>query len=165
MIGNVSMTIKHINFILKPLNSLCISNYHGIEIDTSKGSLHMRITVPFTPGYTFWSPRVRSHSELHAITHEGKDYTRREETLQISAKHKKITQVEITLRENGEPSFQYWAVNTDGTPNWPTLLPTLVDPHSGFNTESDAIDFARHWRDTQGTEYFGEAADSSQDQE
>lgn len=111
----------------------------------------MRISVPFSPGHTFWSPRVLNHSELIIITHEGKEYSRREETLEISARHKRITRVEITLRENGEPSFQYWAVNTDGT----TLLPTLVDPHSGFNTESDAIDFARHWRDTQGTEYFG----------
>lgn len=111
----------------------------------------MRISVPFSPGYTFWSPRVLNRSELITITHEGKEYSRREETLEISARHKRITRVEVTLRENGEPSFQYWAVNTDGT----TLLPTLVDPHSGFNTESDAILFARHWRDTQGTEYFG----------
>lgn len=121
----------------------------------------MLITIPFLPGHTFWSPRVRNHGEKLTIVHEGKEYTRWEDTLEISAKHKKITQVEITLRANGEPSFQYWAVNTDGT----TLLPTLVDPHSGFNTESDAIDFARHWRDTQGTEYFGDAVDSSQDQE
>lgn len=111
----------------------------------------MRISVPFSPGHTFWSPRVLNHSEMITITHEGKEYSRREETLEISARHKRITRVEVTLRENGEPSFQYWAVNTDGT----TLLPTLVDPHSGFNTESDALDFARHWRDTQGTEYFG----------
>ena len=111
----------------------------------------MRISIPFSPGYTFWSPRVLNRSELITITHEGKEYSRREETLEISARHKRITRVEVTLRENGEPSFQYWAVNTDGT----TLLPTLVDPHSGFNTESDAILFARHWRDTQGTEYFG----------
>lgn len=111
----------------------------------------MRISIPFSPGHTFWSPRVLNRSELITITHEGKEYSRREETLEISARHKRITRVEVTLRENGEPSFQYWAVNTDGT----TLLPTLVDPHSGFNTESDAILFARHWRDTQGTEYFG----------
>lgn len=111
----------------------------------------MRISVPFSPGYTFWSPRVLNRSELITITHEGKEYSRRDETLEISARHKRITRVEVTLRENGEPSFQYWAVNTDGT----TILPTLVDPHSGFNTESDAILFARHWRDTQGTEYFG----------
>lgn len=111
----------------------------------------MRISIPFSPGHTFWSPRVLNRSELITITHEGKEYSRREETLEIGARHKRITRVEVTLRENGEPSFRYWAVNTDGT----TLLPTLVDPHSGFNTESDAIDFARHWRDTQGTEYFG----------
>ena len=66
--------------------------------------------------------------------------------------------MEVTLRENGEPSFTYWAVNTDGI----SLLPTLVDPHLGFNTESDAIDFARHWRDTQGTEYFGGNMESLQ---
>lgn len=113
------------------------------------------VPLPFRPGHTFWSPRVRIHSEIHTITYEGHEYTRREDVLHVSARHKRITRVEITLRENGEPSFQYWAVNTDGTPNWPTLLPTLVDPHSGFNTESDALDFARHWRDTQGTEYFG----------
>ena len=123
----------------------------------------MRISIPFSPGYTFWSPRVLTHSELITITHEGKEYSRREETLEISARHKRITRVEVTLRENGEPSFQYWAVNTDGSPNWPTLLPTLVDPHSGFNTESDAILFARHWRDTQGTEYFGGPIESVDD--
>lgn len=111
----------------------------------------MRITVPFTPGYTFWSPRVRSHSELHVITHEGKDYTRREETLQISARHKKLTRVEITLCQTGEPCFRYWAVNTHDTPS----LATLVDPHAGFNSESDAMEFARHWRDTEQTEFFG----------
>ena len=118
----------------------------------------MRISIPFSPGYTFWSPRVLNRSELITITHEGKEYSRREETLEISARHKRITRVEVSLRENGEPSFQYWAVNTDGT----TLLPTLVDPHSGFNTESDAILFARHWRDTQGTEYFGGNMESLQ---
>lgn len=118
----------------------------------------MRISIPFSPGYTFWSPRVLNHSELITITHEGKEYSRREETLEISARHKRITRVEVTLRENGEPSFRYWAGNTDGT----TLLPTLVDPHSGLNTESDAIDFARHWRDTQGTEYFGGNMESLQ---
>lgn len=118
----------------------------------------MRISVPFSPGHTFWSPRVLSQSELIIITHEGKDYSRREETLEISAKHKRITRVEVTLRENSEPSFQYWAVNADGT----GLLPTLVDPLLGFNTEIDAIEFARHWRDTQGTEYFGSNMESLQ---
>lgn len=118
----------------------------------------MRISIPFSPGYTFWSPRVLNHSALITITHEGKEYSRREDILQISVRHKRITRVEVLLRENGEPSFQYWAVNTDGT----TLLPTLVDPHLGFNTESDARDFARHWRDTQGTEYFGGPIESLQ---
>lgn len=65
----------------------------------------MRISIPFSPGYTFWSPRVLNHSELITITHEGKEYSRREETLEISARHKRITRVEVTLRENGEPSF------------------------------------------------------------
>lgn len=117
----------------------------------------MRITVPFTPGYTFWSPRVRSHSELHVITHAGKDYTHREEVLQVSAKQKRITAVDITVVESGEPCYRYWAVNTDDTP----ALATLVDPHLGFNSETHAIAFARHWRDTQQREYFGEAVYSS----
>jgi len=122
----------------------------------------MRISVPFSPGYTFWSPRVRSHGEKLTIVHEGKEYTRWEDTLQISAKHKKITRVEVTLRQTGEPRFRYWAVDVDSPlllEGVPSNIASLVDPHSGFNSESDAIEFARHWRDTEQTEFFGGALD------
>ena len=112
----------------------------------------MRITVPFSPGYTFWSPRVRSHGEKLCVVHEGKEYTRWEESLQISAKHKEIVRVEITLSKTGEPHFRYRAVDVGCLS--PSLA-TFVDPHSGFSTESDAIAFARHWRDTEQTEFFG----------
>ncbi len=114
-------------------------------------SFTMRITVPFSPGYTFWSPRVLNRSELITITHEGKEYSRREETLQISAKQKEITRVEISLDKTGEPEFRYWGETVGKKNGWDAL----VDPHSGFTNEKDALDFARHWRATQCTEYFG----------
>jgi len=111
----------------------------------------MRITVPFSPGYTFWSPRVLNHHEVVTITHEGKEYSRREDTLQISAKQKEITRVEISIGKIGAPEFLYWGETVGRKNGWVAL----VDPYSGFNTEQDALDFARHWRETQGTEYFG----------
>ena len=127
----------------------------------------MRITVPFSPGYTFWSPRVHSHGEKLCVVHEGKEYTRWEESLQISAKHKKIVRVEVTLWKTGEPRFRYWAVAVESPLLDPVLRgsASLVDPHSGFSTESDAIASARHWRDTEQTEFFGgqiEAFDEGQ---
>jgi hypothetical protein len=111
----------------------------------------MRIQVPFKPGYRFWSPRVLRRSELVTITHECKEYSRREETLEISARHKEITSVEITLNQTGESKFRYWAVTVGKT----MAVHTLVDPYSGFSNEQDATEFARLWRDTQSTEYFG----------
>lgn len=111
----------------------------------------MKISVPFSPGHRFWSPRVRSQTELQTIVHEGKEYSRRESTLEIDAKHKEIVRVEITLEGTSKPQFHYWG----HTVGQKMGMHTLVDPHSGFSSEELALDFARLWRDTQETEYFG----------
>ena len=109
------------------------------------------VPLPFRPGHTFWSPRVRVTSEIHTINYEGHEYTRREDVLQVSVKHKTITRVDITVTKSGQCRYKYWAHTVGDTVGWPTLC----NPSAGFATETTALDFARYWRDTQGTEYFG----------
>jgi len=120
----------------------------------------MKITVPFKPGHQFWSPRVRALSERQTLTHEGKEYTRSEEILTVSAQHKRIVKVEMTLSEAWEPQWRYWCRNVMDVVDGLQTISTLCNPSAGFSTELDAVNFARHWRDTLGTEYFGGAVDN-----
>lgn len=112
----------------------------------------VKINLPYAPGYTFWSPRVWSRNERVTIIHEGHEYSRIDDTLEILARHKRITRVEVAVTERGEISAKYWGHTVGSMTEWPSL----VDPESGFDTEAAALAFARHWRDTEKTEYFGQ---------
>lgn len=111
----------------------------------------MKINLPYSPGHTFWSPRVLSRNTPITIVHDGHEYSRYDDTLEISARNKRIVRVEIAVKEHGEPAFKYWGATIGNDKEWPSL----VDPESGFPTEQAALDFARHWRDTNQTEYCG----------
>ncbi len=139
-----------------------ISAEHHALVDSTRKSATLstakleqcavKINLPYAPGYTFWSPRVWSRNERVTITHEGHEYSRYDDTLEILARHKRITRVEVAVSESGEISCQYWGTTVGSLTEWPSL----VDPENGFDTEDAALAFARHWRDTEKTEYFGQ---------
>jgi hypothetical protein len=120
----------------------------------------LKISLPYAPGYTFWSPRVWSRNERVTIIHEGHEYSRYDDTLEILARHKRITRVEVAVTERGEISAKYWGTTVGSLTEWPSL----VDPENGFDTEAAALAFARHWRDTEKTEYFGSSGTSNPDE-
>jgi len=116
----------------------------------------MKITTKFDLGYDFWVPRVFScHNTLTLVEH-GEEWNRVETTLEISARHKVV--VEIEVRVKGDiASTVYHCRDADRDGSFPLRYPPddLI-----LRTEKAALNFARNWRESEGKEYYGTGLDS-----
>ena len=112
----------------------------------------MKIETKYNIGYEFWVPRVMDIHEKETTVIDGVIWYRDSKTLEIKAKHKKIVGIEIKVWTDRPVSIIYRGADYDAY----DPLPRIYHPADMKFTDYDsALNFARHWRETQKQEYYG----------
>lgn len=111
----------------------------------------MNIITRFNLGHTFWVPRVLERYTTHSVVVDGLTYSRQQQELDIEARLRRVCKIEVTVSTEGTV-VRYWAHD-------PTLsgdLPRAYEQEEmTFLHEQDALEFARHWRQTMMSPYHG----------
>lgn len=110
----------------------------------------MKLETRYDVGYQFWVPRVINKYYKETVTVDGKEYTRDNAVLEIEARHKIVSRIEISITKLTQ--IKYYCVNYNKKDEWETIY---YDSDMTFTDHESALAFARHWRMTEGTEYFG----------
>ena len=115
----------------------------------------MKIKTKYNVGYEFWVPRVLEKFEKVTILHPDEfgnpvEYYRTVTVLEATAKRKKVTSIEINIYKN-ETIVKYHCENYYDSVGTSVYKEEDLE----FTTEKDALNFAKYWRDTEATVYFG----------
>lgn len=111
----------------------------------------MKLETRYDVGYQFWVPRVFNKYYKESIIVDGKEYTRNNVILEIETRHKIVSGIEISV-SNEPTQIKYYCVNYNKKDEWATIY---SESDMTFTDCDSALAFARHWRLTEGTEYFG----------
>lgn len=111
----------------------------------------MKLETRYDVGYQFWVPRVINKYYKESIIVDGKEYTRNNVVLEIEARHKIVSRIEISITDK-PTQIKYYCVNFNKKDEWETIY---YDSDMSFTDHESALVFARHWQMTEGTEYFG----------
>jgi hypothetical protein len=117
----------------------------------------MKIITKYDIGHVFWVPRVTTKIEDEFITHNGNQYKRQIEFLNIDAKEKRVTKLQIDVNTSGIVT-KYGAISTQKyyeIEGLPELARFYQEDELQFSTKEAALNFARWWRETQQCEYYG----------
>jgi len=112
----------------------------------------VKIKTAYDVGHEFWAPRVYTEHSKDTIIMDGKEYYRDEKLLHVLAKNKVVTAISVYVtKESIYVRYQCRdVIDVDG------YSIQYSEQELGFTTKEAALEFARMWRDTEQTEYFGD---------
>lgn len=112
----------------------------------------MLIKTKYDIGYNFWVPRVRNWYEtIKMVDDNGVEWQRSIAPLQVYTKNRYVHCINVDASLKEVKTF-YGCRNVG---NFTNITTNHTEDEMIFQTEEEALKFARYWRDTEGTQYFG----------
>jgi len=119
----------------------------------NNGRNGMKIETKYDIGHTYWVARVYKKFEKETKIIDGKVYTHEYEYLLPLAKKKRITGITILLNEDYSGRIFYNISNFDEIENTDQIM-GIDNYEKMFDTENEALDFAKQYKDDKKIELF-----------